>query len=53
MDLLRGYGRLTGEKQVAVGTRERDTFPLTARTPSSSPPAPALPDLPGLDSVRP
>ncbi|MFI5998730.1 dihydrolipoyl dehydrogenase family protein [Streptomyces sp. NPDC051362] len=55
VDLIRGHGRLTGPKQVEVNTPDGDTVALTAghavvvATGTSA----ALPDLPGLDSVRP
>ncbi|AVH54739.1 MULTISPECIES: dihydrolipoyl dehydrogenase family protein [Streptomyces] len=55
VDLIRGHGRLDGPKQVAVQTPEGDTVHLTARhavalcTGTST----ALPDIPGLGTVRP
>ncbi|MFG3587394.1 dihydrolipoyl dehydrogenase family protein [Streptomyces sp. NPDC047990] len=55
VDLLRGHGRLTGDRQVAVETPEGDTIALTARhaVVLSTGSRAALPPLPGLDSVRP
>ncbi|MGW2715493.1 dihydrolipoyl dehydrogenase family protein [Streptomyces sp. NPDC001356] len=55
VDLIRGHGRLTGEKQVAVETPDGDTVRLTARhaVVVATGTGAALPDLPGLDSVRP
>ncbi|SCL27408.1 dihydrolipoamide dehydrogenase [Micromonospora rhizosphaerae] len=55
VDLIRGHGRLDGPRQVAVQTPDGDTVRLTARhavaicTGTSA----ALPDTPGLDTVRP
>ncbi|MFE5138366.1 dihydrolipoyl dehydrogenase family protein [Streptomyces fagopyri] len=55
VDLLRGHGRLTGPRQVAVETPEGDTVALAARhaVVLSTGTRAALPPLPGLDSVRP
>ncbi|MGW2350186.1 dihydrolipoyl dehydrogenase family protein [Actinacidiphila glaucinigra] len=55
VDLLRGHGRLTGPKQVAVRTPEGDTVALTARhaVAVSTGTRAALPPIPGLDTVRP
>ncbi|MFE8950163.1 dihydrolipoyl dehydrogenase family protein [Streptomyces sp. NPDC007856] len=55
VDLVRGHGRLTGPRQVDVVTPDGDTVHLTARhavavTTGSKP---ALPPVPGLDTVRP
>ncbi|MGP4045937.1 dihydrolipoyl dehydrogenase family protein [Streptomyces sp. 2A115] len=55
IDLLRGHGRLAGEREVSVETPEGDTVRLRARhavavcTGSSA----ALPALPGIESLRP
>jgi dihydrolipoamide dehydrogenase len=55
VDLIRGHGRLDGERKVAVQTPEGETVRLTARhavaitTGTSA----ALPDIPGLETVRP
>ncbi|MFI2302959.1 dihydrolipoyl dehydrogenase family protein [Actinacidiphila glaucinigra] len=55
VDLLRGHGRLTGPKQVAVRTPEGDTVALTARhaVAVSTGTRAALPPIPGLDTVHP
>lgn len=55
VDLVRGHGRLTGPKQVAVRTPEGDTVALTARhaVAVSTGTRAALPPIPGLDTVRP
>lgn len=55
VDLIRGHGRLDGPRQVAVQTPDGNIIRLTARhavalcTGTSA----ALPDIPGLDTVRP
>jgi dihydrolipoamide dehydrogenase len=55
IDLLRGHGRLDGPRSVAVHTPDGDTVRVRARhavvvcTGSRA----ALPDLPGIDAVRP
>ncbi|WP_046730231.1 dihydrolipoyl dehydrogenase family protein [Streptomyces humi] len=55
IELLRGHGRLVGEREVTVRTPEGDTVRLRARhavavcTGSRA----ALPGLPGIDTVRP
>lgn len=55
IDLLRGHGRLEGVREVSVRTPEGDTVRLRARhavavcTGSRA----ALPDLPGIESLRP
>ncbi|WP_432029580.1 dihydrolipoyl dehydrogenase family protein [Streptomyces sp. 1222.5] len=55
VDLLRGHGRLTGPKQVAVQTPEGDTITLAARhaVAVSTGTRAALPPIPGHDTVRP
>ncbi|WP_406466611.1 dihydrolipoyl dehydrogenase family protein [Streptomyces sp. NBC_01594] len=55
VDLIRGHGRLTGPKQVAVQTPGGDTVALTARhaVAVSTGTGAALPPIPGLDTVRP
>ncbi|WUD78289.1 NAD(P)/FAD-dependent oxidoreductase [Streptomyces sp. NBC_00510] len=55
VDLVRGHGRLTGPKQVAVQTPEGDTIALAARhaVAVSTGTRAALPPIPGLDTVRP
>ncbi len=55
VDLIRGHGRLTGPKQVAVRSAEGDTIALTARhaVAVSTGTRAALPPIPGLDAVRP
>ncbi|WP_406361085.1 dihydrolipoyl dehydrogenase family protein [Streptomyces sp. NBC_01579] len=55
VDLIRGHGRLTGPKQVAVQTPEGDIIALTARhaVAVSTGTRAALPPIPGLDTVRP
>ncbi|MGW0697731.1 dihydrolipoyl dehydrogenase family protein, partial [Streptomyces sp. NPDC002738] len=54
VDLIRGHGRLTGPKQVAVQTPDGDTVALTARhaVAVSTGTGAALPPIPGLDTVR-
>ncbi|MFF4902809.1 dihydrolipoyl dehydrogenase family protein [Streptomyces sp. NPDC001068] len=55
IELVRGHGRLAGEREVTVRTPEGDTVRLRARhavalcTGSRA----ALPSLPGIDTVRP
>ncbi|GGJ58704.1 dihydrolipoyl dehydrogenase family protein [Streptomyces brasiliensis] len=55
IELLRGHGRLTGEREVAVETPDGDTVRLRARhavavcTGSRA----ALPPLPGIEDLRP
>ncbi|MGW2103373.1 dihydrolipoyl dehydrogenase family protein [Streptomyces olivaceoviridis] len=55
IDLLRGHGRLEGAREVSVRTPDGDTVRLRARhavavcTGSRA----ALPDLPGIDTLRP
>ncbi|MEU6705642.1 dihydrolipoyl dehydrogenase family protein [Streptomyces wuyuanensis] len=55
VDLIRGHGRITGPKQVAVQTSEGDTIALAARhaVAVSTGTRAALPPIPGLDTVRP
>ncbi|MEU1597298.1 NAD(P)/FAD-dependent oxidoreductase [Streptomyces sp. NPDC005708] len=55
VDLIRGHGRLTGPRQVAVQTPEGDTIALTARhaVAVSTGTRAALPPIPGYDTVRP
>ncbi|MFE4961280.1 dihydrolipoyl dehydrogenase family protein, partial [Streptomyces sp. NPDC056653] len=55
VDLIRGHGRLTGPKQVAVQTPGGETVALTARhaVAVSTGTSAALPPIPGLDTVRP
>ncbi|PWI19366.1 pyridine nucleotide-disulfide oxidoreductase [Streptomyces sp. Act143] len=55
VDLIRGHGRFTGPRQVEVRTSDGDTVQLTARqvVVVATGTGAALPDLPGLDSVRP
>ncbi|MET8330783.1 NAD(P)/FAD-dependent oxidoreductase, partial [Streptomyces sp. NPDC005181] len=55
VDLIRGHGRLTGPRRVAVQTSEGDTVRLTARhaVAISTGTSAALPPIPGLDTVRP
>ncbi|MFD9519897.1 dihydrolipoyl dehydrogenase family protein [Streptomyces sp. NPDC059979] len=55
VDLIRGHGRLSGPKQVAVQTAEGDTVRLTARhaVAVSTGTRAALPPIPELDTVRP
>ncbi|MFD5064396.1 dihydrolipoyl dehydrogenase family protein [Streptomyces sp. NPDC058394] len=55
VDLIRGHGRLTGPKQVAVQTPDGETVALTARhaVAVSTGTGAALPPIPGLDTVRP
>jgi len=54
-ELIRGYGRLNGIRRVAVQTPEGGTVPLTARhaVVICTGSRPALPELAGLDQVRP
>lgn len=55
VDLIRGHARLAGPRTVAVRTPEGDGLTLTARHAVAvcTGTAAALPDLPGLDAVRP
>ncbi|WP_326624101.1 MULTISPECIES: dihydrolipoyl dehydrogenase family protein [unclassified Streptomyces] len=55
VDLIRGHGRLTGPKQVAVQTPDGETVALTVRhaVVVSTGTGTALPPIPGLDTVRP
>ncbi|MGW7265902.1 dihydrolipoyl dehydrogenase family protein [Streptomyces sp. NPDC054842] len=55
VDLVRGYGRLDGPKQVVVETPEGDTVRLTARQAVGvcTGTITAFPDLPGLAEARP
>ncbi|MGY5036261.1 dihydrolipoyl dehydrogenase family protein [Streptomyces sp. 900116325] len=55
VDLIRGHGRLTGPKQVAVQTPDGEIVALTARhaVAVSTGTRAALPPIPGLDTVRP
>ncbi|MFF2993430.1 dihydrolipoyl dehydrogenase family protein [Streptomyces sp. NPDC057950] len=55
VDLVRGHGRLTGPRRVAVETPEGDTITLIARhaVALSTGTRAALPPVPGLDTVRP
>ncbi|POX57477.1 pyridine nucleotide-disulfide oxidoreductase [Streptomyces sp. Ru62] len=55
VDLVRGHGRLTGPREVSVQTPDGDTVRLTARHAVAlcTGTGTALPDLPGLDTVRP
>jgi pyruvate/2-oxoglutarate dehydrogenase complex dihydrolipoamide dehydrogenase (E3) component len=55
LDLVRGLGRLDGPRQVSVLTSGGETVQLTARHAVAvcTGTGAALPDLPGLDSVRP
>ncbi|MEU4099007.1 NAD(P)/FAD-dependent oxidoreductase, partial [Streptomyces sp. NPDC026673] len=55
VDLIRGHGRLTGPRQVAVRTPDGDTVALTARhaVAVSTGTRAALPPIPGLEGVRP
>ena len=55
VDLIRGHGRLTGPKQVAVQTPDGETIALTARhaVAVSTGTRAALPPIPGIDTVRP
>ncbi|QFZ72066.1 pyridine nucleotide-disulfide oxidoreductase [Streptomyces fagopyri] len=55
VDLLRGHGRLTGPRQVAVQTPDGDTITLAARhaVALSTGTRAALPPIPGLDTVHP
>ncbi|MEU1620731.1 NAD(P)/FAD-dependent oxidoreductase [Streptomyces sp. NPDC005722] len=55
VDLVRGHGRLTGPKQVAVQTPAHETVALTARhaVVVSTGTRAALPPISGLDAVRP
>ncbi|GHB76544.1 oxidoreductase [Streptomyces viridiviolaceus] len=55
VDLIRGHARLDGPRQVAVQTPDGDTVLLTARHAVAvcTGTAAAVPDIPGIDSVRP
>ncbi|MFI8306652.1 dihydrolipoyl dehydrogenase family protein [Streptomyces sp. NPDC085927] len=55
VDLIRGHGRLDGPRQVAVRTPDGDTVLLTARhvVAVCTGTGAAVPDIPGLDAVRP
>ncbi|MFF3311556.1 dihydrolipoyl dehydrogenase family protein [Streptomyces sp. NPDC002952] len=55
VDLVRGYGRLDGPKQVVVETPDGDTVRLTARQAVGvcTGTITAFPDLPGLAQARP
>ncbi|MFI9219429.1 dihydrolipoyl dehydrogenase family protein [Streptomyces werraensis] len=55
VDLVRGHARLTGPRQVAVHTPDGRTVLLTARHAVAvcSGTGTALPDIPGIDTVRP
>ncbi|MGW0818321.1 dihydrolipoyl dehydrogenase family protein [Streptomyces viridiviolaceus] len=55
VDLIRGHARLDGPRQVAVETPDGDTVLLTARHAVAvcTGTAAAVPEIPGLDSVRP
>ncbi|MEV5546530.1 NAD(P)/FAD-dependent oxidoreductase [Streptomyces sp. NPDC052309] len=55
VDLIRGHARLDGPRQVAVQTPDGDTVLLTARHAVAvcTGTAAAVPEIPGLDSVRP
>ncbi|MFD9007080.1 dihydrolipoyl dehydrogenase family protein [Streptomyces sp. NPDC059582] len=55
VDLVRGHGRLDGPRKVSVHTPEGDTVRLTARHAVAvcTGSGPALPAVPGLDTVRP
>ncbi|NUS10093.1 MAG: NAD(P)/FAD-dependent oxidoreductase, partial [Streptomyces sp.] len=55
VDLVRGHGRLTGERRVEVGTPDGGTVVLTARHAVAvcSGTTAALPPMPGLADVRP
>ncbi|WP_371798210.1 NAD(P)/FAD-dependent oxidoreductase [Streptomyces sp. NBC_01707] len=55
VDLIRGHGRLTGPKQVAVQTPDGETIALTARhaVAVSTGTRAALPPIPGIDTVHP
>ncbi|MFF5279827.1 dihydrolipoyl dehydrogenase family protein [Streptomyces sp. NPDC000133] len=55
VDLIRGHGRLTGPKQVAVQTPDGEIVALTARhaVAVSTGTSAALPPIPGIDTVRP
>jgi pyruvate/2-oxoglutarate dehydrogenase complex dihydrolipoamide dehydrogenase (E3) component len=55
IDLVRGHGRLTGERAVSVTTPEGDTVELRARhaVTISTGSAALLPDIPGLAGIEP
>jgi pyruvate/2-oxoglutarate dehydrogenase complex dihydrolipoamide dehydrogenase (E3) component len=55
VDLVRGHGRLDGVRRVVVETRDREPVTLTARQAVAicTGSRPALPELSGLDEVRP
>ncbi|MFF4230975.1 dihydrolipoyl dehydrogenase family protein [Streptomyces sp. NPDC001820] len=55
VDLVRGHGRLEGPRQVVANTQDGETVRLTARhaVGVSTGTVTAIPDLPGLDKVRP
>ncbi|MEU9290094.1 NAD(P)/FAD-dependent oxidoreductase [Streptomyces sp. NPDC048275] len=55
VDLIRGHGRLTGPRQVSVETSDEGTVRLTARHAVAlcTGTGTALPEIPGLDTVRP
>ncbi|MGW3246472.1 dihydrolipoyl dehydrogenase family protein [Streptomyces sp. NPDC001070] len=55
VDLIRGHGRLDGPRKVRVQTPDGETVRLTARhaVAVSTGTSAALPDVPGLDTVRP
>ncbi|MEJ8662114.1 MULTISPECIES: NAD(P)/FAD-dependent oxidoreductase [Streptomyces] len=55
VDLVRGHGRLDGPRQVVVSTPDGETVRLSARHAVAvcTGTGPAMPDLPGLDDVRP
>lgn len=55
VDLIRGHGRLTGPRQVSVETSHEGTVRLTARHAVAlcTGTGTALPEVPGLDHVRP
>ncbi|WP_322974351.1 dihydrolipoyl dehydrogenase family protein [Actinacidiphila epipremni] len=55
VDLVRGHGRLTGEREVAVATPDGGTVRLTARhaVVVATGTTAALPPMPGIDDVNP
>lgn len=55
IDLLRGHGRLAGERRVSVTTKDGTTINLTARQAVAvcTGSRPAIPDIPGLAETRP
>ncbi|MEU0038366.1 NAD(P)/FAD-dependent oxidoreductase [Streptomyces sp. NPDC006333] len=55
VDLIRGHGRLDGPRKVHVQTSHGETVALTARhaVAVSTGTSAALPNIPGLDTVRP